>query len=102
MRAFAWFVLFCLASSTFAGLAFWSSSNGPLNVLPRVSGGLDLVRWLVCRFAAAISFIGVMVVATARFIVGGHFKLFLKRRLLTGLNFVEAVVVFFTIIYAQV
>lgn len=52
--------------------------------------------------AAAISLIGIMVVSTARFIVGRDFKLFLKRRILTGLNFVGPVVVFFTIIYVQV
>jgi hypothetical protein len=100
MRAFEWFVLFCFASSAFAGLALWSSSNGPLNVLPReyLAAWVSFGGWFAVS-AAAISFIGVMAVATARFIVGGDYKLFLKRRILTGLNFVGAVVVFFTIIY---
>jgi len=100
MRAFEWFVLFCFVSSALAGLALWSSDNGHLNTLPRES----LVAWLVfvgwfAVSAAAISFIGVMAVATARLIVGGDFKSLLKRRILTGLNFVGAIVVFFTIIY---
>ncbi len=100
MRAFEWFVLFCFGSSTLAGLALWLSNNGSLSMFPRewLAAWFTFVGWFAVS-AAVVSFIGAMAVAIARLIVGGDFKSFLKRRILTGLNFLGAIVVFFTIIY---